>query len=60
MSYRMFQNICSIIIIAACLSSLIRVGYSIFPIIIIPLQIFVLIINNRKNGNIQFIKRRFK
>jgi hypothetical protein len=41
------QNISAIIVVLICICSLIRVGYSIFPIIIIPLQILVLIVNNQ-------------
>jgi len=59
--YKTFQNICSIIIIAVCILSLIRIkigiGYSIFPILMIILQIIVLILNNKKDGNIRIHKR---
>jgi hypothetical protein len=44
-----FINICGIVIIVVCVSSL-RYGYSIIPIVIILLQILVLIINNLING----------
>lgn len=49
--YKIFQNICSIIVIIICILSLIRFGNSItsiFPILMIILQIIVLILNNKK------------
>jgi hypothetical protein len=41
------RNILGVIVILACLSSFIRFGYSIYPFVIINLQIVMLIIQNK-------------
>jgi hypothetical protein len=48
LSMKLFQNIFGIIILIACVTSLLRTGYSIYPVIIIILQTITLIINNHK------------
>lgn len=45
---RKFENICALFIIALCISALVRKGFSIYPCLIIPLQVFVVVLNNRE------------
>jgi hypothetical protein len=45
-NFEIFCNVISLICIACCVSSLIRFGYSIFPIIIMPLQFLSIFFNS--------------
>ncbi len=42
---RKFSIICAVVIIATCTCSLIRVGYSKYPVIIILLETIVIMLN---------------
>lgn len=39
-----FTIACNVLIILVCIHSLLRVGYSIFPCILIPLHIFAIVV----------------